>query len=184
MIFWHTFLSIQQVFFFNSYIKILTSLHPCPISYNLWHGALQRSVYSSGGFSINFPHSDLLISVLTENLTCTVCSCHVTYAFQSESTLYSCLNVKELLARKRHEIWILSDCNWTRTYNHLVHKQTFNHLAKLTKWLSCVVSSYLCGAFDCMFLSCHGCVSDYTVCIHSETHTWHDKNIQSNAPYR
>ena len=28
----------------------------------------------------------------------TVCSCHVTYAFQSESTLYSCLNVKELLA--------------------------------------------------------------------------------------
>ena len=34
----------------------------------------------------------------------TVCSCHVTYAFQSESTLYSCLNVKELLARSRHKI--------------------------------------------------------------------------------
>ena len=29
---------------------------------------------------------------------------HVTYAFQSESTLYSCLNVKELLARSRREI--------------------------------------------------------------------------------
>ena len=28
----------------------------------------------------------------------TVCTCHVEYAFQSESTLYSCLNVKELLA--------------------------------------------------------------------------------------
>ena len=28
----------------------------------------------------------------------TVCSCHVMYAFQSETTLYSCLNVKELLA--------------------------------------------------------------------------------------
>ena len=27
-----------------------------------------------------------------------VCSCHVTYAFQSESALYSYLNVKELLA--------------------------------------------------------------------------------------
>ena len=27
-----------------------------------------------------------------------VCSCHVTYAFQSESSLYICLNVKELLA--------------------------------------------------------------------------------------
>ena len=34
----------------------------------------------------------------------TVCSYHVTYAFQSESALYSCLNVKELLARNRHHI--------------------------------------------------------------------------------
>ena len=34
----------------------------------------------------------------------TVCFCHVTYAFQSESTLYSCLNVKELLARSRRKI--------------------------------------------------------------------------------
>ena len=34
----------------------------------------------------------------------TVCSYHVTYAFQSESTLYICLNVKELLARNRHDI--------------------------------------------------------------------------------
>ena len=33
-----------------------------------------------------------------------VCSYHVTYAFQSESTLYSCLNVKELLARSRRKI--------------------------------------------------------------------------------
>ena len=47
-------------------------------------------------------------------LTDCVCSCHVTYLFQSESTLYSCLNVKELLARSRCEIWRLSDCNWTR----------------------------------------------------------------------
>ena len=69
----------------------------------------------------------------------TVCSYHVTYAFQSESTLYSCLNVKELLARNRHEIWNLSDCNGIRTHRG---------------W------------------------------IHSETRTWRDKNIQSNAPYR
>ena len=26
----------------------------------------------------------------------TVCSCHVTYAFESESTLYSCLNTQPL----------------------------------------------------------------------------------------
>ena len=38
------------------------------------------------------------------DLLLTVCSYHVTYAFQSESTLYSCLNVKELLARNRREI--------------------------------------------------------------------------------
>ena len=70
-----------------------------------------------------------------------------------------CLNVKELLAQSRRQIWSLSDCNWTRTHNHLVHKQTLNHLAKLTKWLSCVVSTYLYGAFDCMLLSCHVRVS-------------------------
>ena len=63
----------------------------------------------------------------------TVCSYHVTYAFQSESTLSSCLNVKELLAQSRREIRSLSDCNWTRTHNHLVHKRTLNHLAKLAK---------------------------------------------------
>ena len=63
------------------------------------------------------------------DLNLTVCSCHVTYAFQSKSTLYSCLNVKEFLARSRREIW--SDCNWTWTQNHLVRKRTLNHLAKL-----------------------------------------------------
>ena len=62
-----------------------------------------------------------------------VCSYHVTYAFQSESKLYSCLNVKELLARSRHEIRSLSDCNWTRINNYLVHKRTLNHLAKLVQ---------------------------------------------------
>ena len=34
----------------------------------------------------------------------TVCSYHVTYAFQSEFTLYICLNVNELLARNRRDI--------------------------------------------------------------------------------
>ena len=33
-----------------------------------------------------------------------VCSSHVTYAFQSKFTLYSCLNVNEPLARIRREI--------------------------------------------------------------------------------
>ena len=33
-----------------------------------------------------------------------VCFYHVTYEFESESTLYSCLNVKELLVRSRRHI--------------------------------------------------------------------------------
>ena len=63
----------------------------------------------------------------------TVYSCYVMYAFQSESTLYSCLNVKELLAQSRHEIWRLSGFTWARTENHLVLKRTLNNLAK---WLN------------------------------------------------
>ena len=35
--------------------------------------------------------------------------------FQSESTLYSSMNVKEILAWSRRKIWNLSDCNWNRT---------------------------------------------------------------------
>ena len=40
---------------------------------------------------------------------------HVTYAFQSESTLYSCLNVQKHLARNRRDIWSLRDSNGIRT---------------------------------------------------------------------
>ena len=67
------------------------------------------------------------------NINVVVCSGHVKYAFQRESTIYSCLNVRKLLARSRREIWSLSDCNWTWNQNHLVRKQTLN---PLTKWLS------------------------------------------------
>ena len=84
-----------------------------------------------------------------------VCSSHVTYAFQSESKLYSCLNVKKLLARNRREIWSLSDYNWTRTQNHLVRKRTLNHLVKLAKWLSCV----------CMYMYVLY-IYIYLICIH------------------
>ena len=59
----------------------------------------------------------LWVLICTVHLT--VCSNHATYAFQSKSTLYSCLNVKELVGRNRCEVWSLSDCNGTRTHNHL-----------------------------------------------------------------
>ena len=58
-----------------------------------------------------------------------------------------------------------SDCNWIRTHNHLIHKWTLNHFAKLTKLLSCIVSTYLYGAFDWMFLSCHGHISEWVHAI-------------------
>ena len=95
----------------------------------------------------------------TNNLT--TCSNHVTYAFQSESTLYSCLNVKKPLVRSRRRIWSLSDSNVIWTPNHLVCKQALNHLAKLAKWLSCVVITHLSGAFDCVWLSCYVRVSEW-----------------------
>ena len=33
-------------------------------------------------------------------------------------------------------IFIWSDCNWTRTQNHLLLKRTLNHLAKLAFFLN------------------------------------------------
>ena len=49
----------------------------------------------------------------------------------------------------------LSDCSGIWAHNHLVTNRTHNHLAELTKWFSCVVSTYLYDAFGCVILSCH-----------------------------
>ena len=51
-------------------------------------------------FILNFCADVVLQSIIN----CMLCSYHVTYVFQSESTYNSCLNVKELLARNRCEI--------------------------------------------------------------------------------
>ena len=59
------------------------------------------------------------------------------------------------------------NCNLNQTHNHLVHNQSLNHLVKLAKWLSCVVSTYLYGAFDCMFLSCNVRVSERINALYS-----------------
>ena len=52
-------------------------------------------------------------------ITLIICYHHATHAFQNESTLYSCLNVKELLARNRRYISSLRDSNGIQTHNHL-----------------------------------------------------------------
>ena len=46
-----------------------------------------------------------------------------------ESTLSSCLNVKEFLARDRRDNWSLNDSNGIQTHNHLARKRTLNYLA-------------------------------------------------------
>ena len=52
----------------------------------------------------DFYLDNILIDEKSYKNILTVCSYHVMYVFQSESTLYSCLNVKELLARNRRDI--------------------------------------------------------------------------------
>ena len=84
-----------------------------------------------------------------------------------------CLNVKKLLAPSGHHIWSLSDSNVIRTHNHLFRKRTLNHLAKLAKWLSCVVITYLYGVFDYMLLSCHVRISEW---IHALWFAWMSRN--------
>ena len=73
------------------------------------------------------------------------------------------------------------NCNGIRTHNHLVCKWTLKYLAKLAKWLSCVVSTYLYGAFDCM-LSCHVRGSEwiyrYSACF-EQRFPWHSGKLQS-----
>ena len=88
-------------------------------------------------------------------------SCHERFP-EWIHTLY-CLTVRELLARNRLEIWSVSECNWARTHNHLVHKQTPNHLAKLAKWLSRAVSTYLYGTL--------------TVCSYHVTYAFQSESI-------
>ena len=103
--------------------------------------------------------AELWVLIWTVHLT--VCSCNVTYAFQIESTLYICLNVKEFLSQNRRDIWSLSDCKATRAQNRRVSKQTLNQLVKMIIWLSCILSTYKYGAFDSIFLSCHVRVSEW-----------------------
>ena len=77
----------------------------------------------------------------------TVCYYYIMYVFQSESKLYFYLNIKELLARNRRNIFSFCDCKKTRTQNHLFRKKTLSHLAKLTKLieLSCDYLSVQCN---------------------------------------
>ena len=75
-------------------------------------------------------------------------------------------------------MWILNHCNGVQTQNHLVLKRTLYHLAKLVEWLSCVVSTYLYGAFDCII--CKRSLNHLAKLanFYSKTRIWYVKNIQ------
>ena len=89
----------------------------------------------------------------------TVSYYHVTYVFQSESKLYSFLNFKKVLAQNRHNIWALSDSNnGIRPDDHLIHKRTLHHLAKLTKWLRCGVRTYQSVLLENLSKRLSGCL--------------------------
>ena len=65
-------------------------------------------------------------------------------------SLVAWMSRNSLLGQNRRNIWSLSVSGGIRTHKYLVRKRILNHLAKLVKWLCCVVSTHLYGAFDCM----------------------------------
>ena len=62
----------------------------------------------------------------------------------------------------RQKVESISDCNWTRTHNHLVRKQTLKHLPKPAKLLSCVVILI--------------CAVHLTVCSYHVTHAFQSES--------
>ena len=110
----------------STYIEQVSDLPSSTILNLTYPKLLRKSYLELQIIYTNLPEKNSINSKMLN-----ICSHHATYAFLSESILYSSLNVKELLARSRREIWSLSGCNWTRTHNLLVHKRTLNHLAKL-----------------------------------------------------
>ena len=110
---------------------------------------------------VKFFHFEIL-SLITYNpdYLFTVCCYHATYMFDSEPTLCSCVNVKEVLVRNRRDVWSLSGSRGIRTHNHLVGKQTLNHLDQL--WVNGWVSVYELSG--CGFQS--GCSHLLPTCVY------------------
>ena len=79
--------------------------------------------------------------------------------------------------------FMLGDCNWTWTHNHLVRKQTLNGWVFVYELSGCGFESS-CSHLNFRFHTCfkqrvpwHS--GHCRVWIHSEMRTWHDKNIES-----
>ena len=123
---------------------------------------------------------------------------------RSESTLYSCLNVRELFARSRRVMfeapngWVFVR-DMIRTYSQLHRTDKYSEYSSIiwSIWPNDWVFVYeLSGSgfkSSCSHLNLrlHAWFEqglpwnsgNYRVWIHSETRTWHDKNIQSVYSY-
>ena len=70
---------------------------------------------------------------------------------------------------------ILSDSYEIRIHNHLVRKQTPNHLTSMAKWLSVRLrTKWLWVQIPLLSLK----QANYWVWFYSESRAWHDNNIQ------
>ena len=105
-----------------------------------------------------------------ENNLSIVCPFHVTYAFQSESTLCSCLSVKELLGRNMCDIWSWSDCDGTRTHNHVVRKQTSDIAPVLSKEFLDTQATIECGF---TLKRVHDMIRTYSQMNHADKYSQH-----------
>ena len=96
----------------------------------------------------------------------------------------------------KHKMTIIDtkyDCNWSRAQNHLVLKRTLNNLAKLAslaKWLNVCLRTkwfWVRAQLQSLKLQISHLLQARSSLIfrllqswiHSETRTWHDKNIQT-----
>ena len=77
----------------------------------------------------------LWVLICLEHLT--VSSHHVTHLFQSESTISSFPNLKDVFAKNSRDTQRLGECSGIQTHNHLVCKRPMNYLIKLATWLTC-----------------------------------------------
>ena len=121
-----------------------------------------------------------MLWVLIYTVHSTVCYYHVTYEFQSEHTLYSVLNVKEMLVQNRRNIWSLSDSNGNRCSK--VWSVWLNGWVLVNKLNGCAFKSrfyHLNFRYSaCLEQAVPWHSGNYRVKIHSETCTWHDNNVQ------
>ena len=106
------FLQAQEYFFYNLNFPsfYISKKHQNFKNKNIIFKAIQvissdvKSFKAIDKILITYITHIIYITLITYITHITLCSCHVTYAFQSELTLYSCVNVKELLARSRQHI--------------------------------------------------------------------------------